>query len=153
MNIYDKLAARIMANPNKPNMSLHTARQVGKSAMLGAMYGTGPGAFGTSAPHHIVREHPLQYVSGYTFVNFDKRFGGVPVYKVVTKIISSIMREERVPHTELYYRNMDTMETQVNSNVVAIAWIRRANLNDLSTAVATLIMLGKEVVILRAFEP
>jgi hypothetical protein len=118
------------------------------------MYGgRGGTVFGASAPHVIVREHPLQYCSGYTFVKNDKRFGGVAVYKVVTKVISEIMRKDRVPHTELYYREMDTMESQVAPNLVAIAWIRRANLNDLTTAVATMIMLGKEVVILRAFEP
>lgn len=128
-------------------------RQAGKSAALAAAYGTGPGAFGTSAPHSIKREHPLQYISAYSYVNHDKRFGGVPVYKVTTKTISEIMRAEHVPHTEIYHRMMDELETQAGVDVVALAWIRRSRIEDLSTAVATMLMLGKTPVILRAFEP
>lgn len=130
---FTQLEARVMAYQ----------RQVGKSAVLGAMYGSaGRNVFG-----------PLQMRSGYTFVNYDKRFGGVPVYKVTTKTISEIMRKDRVPHTELYYRDMDELVSMVASNISAIAWIRRSNHSDLQTAVATLIMLGKQPVILRAFEP
>lgn len=128
-------------------------RQVGKSAALGAMYGSGTRGF---QPHQIVSGapvHALDMRSGYTYVKHDKRFGGAPVYKVTTKVISEIMRKDRVPHTELYYRDMDEIASMLPANLAAIAWLRRTKLNDLTTAVATLIMLGKEVVILRAFEP
>lgn len=131
--------------------SMPVTRQAGKSAALAATYGGGP--VGMFAPHAIVRLHPLEYVSGYTFVARDKRFGGVPVYKVTTKTISEIMHHERVPHTEIYFRMMDELETQAMPDLVGLAWIRRSRLDDLSTAVATMLMLGKTPVILRAFEP
>jgi hypothetical protein len=132
--------------PKFMHMVSNPSRQAGKSAALAAAYGTG---------RHggIVREHPLQYVSGFTYVENDRTFRGVPTYKVTTKVISEIMRKDRVPHTEVYYRMMDTMETQVGPNVAALAWIRRGNHEDIRTAIATLLMMGKEVVIVRAFEP
>lgn len=105
---------------------------------------------------HISRDwlaHVLDTRLGYSYVGHDKRLGGVPVYKVTTKVLSEVMRKDRVPHTELYYRDIDELKSVLPVNLAAIAWLRRTNLNDLATAVATLIMLGKEVVILRAFEP
>lgn len=118
-------------------------RQQGKSAALAAAYG--------SQPHRITRAHPLEYVSGYTFMGHDKRFAGTPVYKVCTKIISEIMRAERVPGTECWMRDMDTFETQAMPGLVGVAWIRRSRKEDLENAVATLLMLDKRVVLLRAF--
>src|SRR5678816_4398741 len=74
-------------------------RQQGKSAALAAMYGTG----------RMQRTHPFDFVSGYTYVSHDTRFGSVPVYKVTTKTTSEIMRRERVPHTDVYYRPADEL--------------------------------------------
>jgi len=102
-------------------------------------------------PHVVTRAHPLEYVSGYTFMGHDKRFGHVPVYKVCTKIISEIMRAERIPHTECWMREMDTFESQAMPGLVGIAWIRRSRREDLENAVATMLMLDKRVVLLRAF--
>lgn len=118
------------------------ARQQGKSAALAAAYGK---------PRTITRAHPLEYVSGYTFMGHDKRFAGTPVYKVCTKIISEIMRAERIPNTECYMREMDTFESQAMPGLVGVAWIRRSRREDLENAVATLLMLDKRVVLLRAF--
>src|SRR5262245_25786461 len=111
---------------------MNMVRQQGKSAVLAAGYGAG-------MQNIAKREHPLQWMSNYTYVNRDKRFGGVPVYKVCTKITSEIMRRELVPHTSLYYRNMDELDGALSSNVIAIAWVRRTKLEDLSTAVATML--------------
>lgn len=127
------------------------ARQAGKSVALGAMYGGATGRWNSGQPHTVTKDHPLQYVSGYTFIGYEKRFAGVPVYKVCTKIISEIMRADRVPHTECWSRDMDTFESQAMPGLVGIAWIRRSRKEDLENAVATMLMLDKRPVLLRAF--
>lgn len=118
-------------------------RQTGKSAALGAAYGM------RQKP-----EHPLQFVSGYQFVECDKRLGGTAIYRAATKIVSEIMssKGQRVPHTECYYRMLDELDSVITNDVAAIAWIRRSKRADLEQAVATLLMLGKTPVLVRAFK-
>ena len=107
---------------------------------------------GIAAAMRPKREHPLQYVSTYSFVEW--MFGNVALYNTVTKNISMIMGRERVPHTTCtYYSPMDEHISMVEPDVVAITWIRRTPTAELEQAVATMIMMGKQPVIVRAFQP
>lgn len=150
MTIMDPWKSIAAAMRLQPKM-LTAPRQLGKSAALAA-------AYGGKLHQNIIqsqmgrREHPLQYISAYSFVSW--MFGNVALYNTVTKNISEIMRKERVPHTTCtWYRPMDELISAVGSNVVAITWIRRTPKEELELAVATMIMMGKEPVIVRAFQP
>jgi hypothetical protein len=85
-----------------------------------------------------------------TFVARDARLGNVAVYKVTTKILSEIIaKKQKVPHTNIHYWQPD----EFDSAYTQVVWIRRTELEDLKQAIATLLMMGKEPVVLRAFEP
>jgi len=159
-DIYKDIEARITASLEQYNNAdmqaqaakVHTARRAGKSAMLGMMYGTGKRGF--EQPHTIARTHPLEFDSQYKFVGRESRYGNVPVYKVVTKITSEIIcRNQKVPHTCVPYRLLDELTSWVDPNIAALVWTRATPKDQLETAVATILMLGHEPVILRAFEP
>ena len=129
-------------------------RQAGKSRLLAALYGTQAQNLPRDLYGHVVtKTHPLEYASGFTFEGFEPRLGHVAVYKVATKIISEIMHKEKVPHTDVFYRMLNEFHPDTHNKTAAIAWIRRTKMQELEAAVATLLMLGKEVVVLRAFEP
>ena len=100
------------------------------------------------------REHPLQYNSQFRFVEYVKQFGNVPLYNVATKVTSEILRKkQRIPHTDVYYGNLVEATGHGAPEVVGIVWVRRMPREQIELAVATLLMMGKEVVILRAFSP
>lgn len=134
---------------------MHTARRQGKSALLAHMYGIG-GAQGFSDAAKMFtsqREHPLQYKSQFRFVERAKEWGNVPVYKVATKVTSEIIcRKQKVPHTNVHYGELMEAASDL-PDVVGLVWTRATKKEQIETAVATMLMLNKEVAVLRAFEP
>jgi hypothetical protein len=147
------LEQRVMSTIMDGHVKLysHQVRQLGKSRMLGMMYGSGKAAF---QPHSIPRTHPLEFDSQYNFAGREPRFGNVPVYKVNTKLTSQIIcGKEKIPHTCVHYRMLDDLSSWVDPNVAALVWTRATPKEQLEQAVATSIMMGHTPVLLRAFDP
>ena len=99
--------------------------------------------------------HPLARDSEFRFIERDKRFGGVPVYKVRCKITNDCAPlGELVPETEVYVAPLyDVIKRNSTMGLFAIRWTRKTRIEEIKHAVAWLLMQDKEAVILRAFEP
>lgn len=104
---------------------------------------------------HLYLPHPLARESEFRFVERDKRFGNLPVYKVRCKITNDVAPfGERVPETEVYVAPLyDVMKRNSTMGLFAIRWTRKSRIEEIKHAVAWLLMQDKEAVILRAFDP
>jgi hypothetical protein len=113
-------------------------------------------------PHTIVREHPFEMMASYRFIAREPKLGHVPLYKVASRLVSGVISiKEKVPNSKVYYAvsngdgsvvaHPDT--TRASEWVCVVAWTRRHNIEEVSEAVATLLMLSDRVVVIRAFDP
>jgi hypothetical protein len=147
------LEARVAASIEETNTRTITQRRMDKAAMLAHMYGAGPKAFADAARHTIKREHPLQYMAQFQFIERVSMWGGVPLYKTATKVTSEIIcKKNKIPHTDVYF-DMMIVPVEGLPDVVGLVWTRATDLEQMGQAVATAIMLGHDVLVLRAFEP
>lgn len=109
-----------------------------------------------------VTSHPFESVSLYRFIAREPKLGHVPVYKVASRLVSGVIAmKEKVPNTDVYYAvtngNGTVMThpetTRVSDWVCVATWLRRHSTEQVSEAVATLLMLCDRVVVIRAFDP
>lgn len=96
----------------------------------------------------ITEYHPLVELSWFKFLGGDPRFG-VPLYRTTTKLLSDVVRRaELVPHTQVLWAPESTSEKAAT----IICWFRKNSRAEITDAIATLTMMGKEkIVVARSF--
>lgn len=110
--------------------------------------------------HRIVRSHPLDGCSLYQYAGTHVAAGNVHVYKTASKMVSEIISAKlKVPHSKVHYAVADRSGVILfgptiiaEDSVITIAWVRRHEPEEVTEAVATMLMLNDNVVLVRAFD-